>query len=379
MANAAPPSGIRNDVLLPDAVKDYIIEHKLEKVVTTALNRVILQMPEEIGKSWARSRYSDGGFKELSKSSFSVPRFAHLRPDASRARNRLTFHVVVASRGVNIRPLGLQQLQPASLLSPFLLSESYQGIHSITMGEAITVEEGTEERWLAFLQDFFQKSFGNLHVDEYISLEEHIGDLTGAPGPLEAPKVGLSLCNQLLLAAAASTNLDVLAFLQHCLIKVGCEQVSPPLRKPEDVSAWRHRWPSFAVPLFHGGHGGHLPKLRCAAALRALPEEAEPSLGMLAQLLEALHTAKVEAVKGLQADKTTASLVVEGVAHVMPTFHQTFQACKKAMDAVAHERPTHGIFFVYAEEAWNEAESTYELEVGKAKTLEDSQLQLMDC
>ena len=41
------------------------------------------------------------------------------------------------------------------------------------------------------------------------------------------------------------------------------------------------------MPLFHGGHGGHLPKLRCAAALRALPEEAEPSLGMLAQLLEA--------------------------------------------------------------------------------------------
>ncbi|CAK8997531.1 unnamed protein product [Durusdinium trenchii] len=305
MANAAPPSGIRNDVLLPDAVKDYIIEHKLEKVVTTALNRVILQMPED---PYARLA------EELSKSSFSVPRFAHLRPDASRARNRLTFHVVVASHGVNIR------------------------IHSITMGEAITVEEGTEERWLAFLQDFFQKSFGNLHVDEYISLEEHIGDLTGAPGPLEAPKVGLSLCNQLLLAAAASTNLDVLAFLQHCLIKVGCEQVSPPLRKPEDVSAWRHRWPSFAVPLFHGGHGGHLPKLRCAAALRALPEEAEPSLGMLAQLLEALHTAKVEAVKGLQADKTTASLVVEGVAHVMPTFHQTFQASQEERPAQL-ERP----------------------------------------
>ena len=46
MAGAPPASGVRNDVLLPDAVRQYIIEHKLEKVVTSALNRVILQMPQ---------------------------------------------------------------------------------------------------------------------------------------------------------------------------------------------------------------------------------------------------------------------------------------------------------------------------------------------
>ena len=42
-----------------------------------------------------------------------------------------------------------------------------------------------------------------------------------------------------LLAGAAATNLDTLSFIQHCLSKAGCEQVSPPLRKPEDLSLWR--------------------------------------------------------------------------------------------------------------------------------------------
>ena len=77
MAGAPPASGVRNDVLLPDAVRQYIIEHKLEKVVTSALNRVILQMPQD---PYARLA------EELSKSSFSVPRYAFLRPDASKPR-----------------------------------------------------------------------------------------------------------------------------------------------------------------------------------------------------------------------------------------------------------------------------------------------------
>jgi len=335
---ATPPSGLRNDVLLPDAVRQYIVEHKLEKVVTSALNRVILQMPED---PYARLA------EELSKSSFSVPRFQHLRPDASKARKTLTFHVVVASRGVSIR------------------------IHKMSLGDAIHMVDGTEEHWISFLQDFFAKAFGDIYVDEYLSFHEKCYEhLLGAPDGTDLLKVTQALTNQLLLAGAASCNLDVFSFIQHCLTKAGCEQISPALRKPEDVAAYRDRWPSLAVPLFHGGHG-HLPNLRCAVALHALSPEGEPSMGMLAAQMQALHAAKTEAVKGLQADKTTASLVVDGIAHVLPTLLQTFQACKKAIDAVAEERPSHGILFAYAEEAWKEEEAVYELETGKPRSLEE--------
>ena len=36
-------------------------------------------------------------------------------------------------------------------------------------------------------------------------------------------------------------------------------------------------------------------------------------------------------MRGLQADKATASLVVDGVCHVLPTLLQTFQAARKAV------------------------------------------------
>lgn len=336
-AAASPPSGIRNDVLLPDAVRQYIIEHKLEKVVTSALNRVILQMPED---PYARLA------EELSKSSFSVPRFMHLRPDASKPRKQLNFHVVVASRGVNIR------------------------IHKLTMGDVFHVEDGSEERWISFLQDFFEKSFGEIYVDDYLSLDEHCGELiAGAPGEVDELKTTMSLTNQLLMAGAAATNNDVLSFIQHCLNKVGCEQVSMPLRNLYDLGTWRDRWPRFAAPVFHGS--GAAASLRCAVALQALPPEAEPRRGMIQAQMQALHAAKAEAVKALQADKTTASLVVDGVAHVLPTLLQTFQACQKAIDAVAEERPSSGILFANAEETWKEEEAVYELEAGKPRSLQE--------
>lgn len=42
------PTFMVNSPLGLQAVRQYIVEHKLEKVVTSALNRVILQMPEAV-------------------------------------------------------------------------------------------------------------------------------------------------------------------------------------------------------------------------------------------------------------------------------------------------------------------------------------------
>lgn len=351
-------SGIRNDVLLPDSVREYISEHRLEKVVTSALNCVIQHMPED---PYARLA------EELSKSSISAPRFVALRPDTSVPRKWLQFYVVVATRGVNIR------------------------IHKLSLGHALCpahsdagVQGRDEEKLVFAVQDFFARSFQDVYVDDFLSLHEKcIGMAAHCLGTSEEHlelAASLALTNQLLDAGAAAMNLGSLDFLQHALSKLVPDFVSPPLRSPSDLSNWQGRWPHFAVPLLQGGGPSALTptSLRCCVALSpmALAEAADGHLtfGWLARLFEVLKGAKAEVIKSLQADKATAALVVDGNPYALPGgLAPTLQLAQKALESApaSDSSKVHGLLIVNAEEAWREEEGVYEVETGKQKSLEE--------
>eukprot|EP00439_Symbiodinium_sp_Y106_P002772 s6468_g1.t1 len=207
-------------------VREYISEHKLEKVVTSALNCVIQHMPED---PYARLA------EELSKSSISAPRYVALRPDTSVPRKLLQFYVVVATRGVNIR---IQKLCLG---------------HVLCQAHGDAGVQGRDEEKL----DYFARSFQDVYVDDFLSLHEKcIGVAAHCLGTAEEHlelAASLALTNQLLDAGAAAMNLGSLDFLQHALSKLVPDFVSPPLRSPSDLSNWQGRWPHFAVPLLQGG------------------------------------------------------------------------------------------------------------------------------
>mmetsp|Transcript_18991 Transcript_18991/g.35615 ORF Transcript_18991/g.35615 Transcript_18991/m.35615 type:complete len:498 (-) Transcript_18991:106-1599(-) len=344
-------SGIRNDVLLPDAVRDYIVEHNLEKVVTSALNCVIQHMPED---PYARLA------EELSKSSISAPRFVTLRPDTSVPRRLLQFHVVVATRGVNIR---IHRLRLGDALLPAEKDNNLQG--------------KDEEKMITGLQEYFATAFHDVYVDDFVSLHEKcVGFSAHFPG-LESPAT-LALTNQLLDAGAAAMDLGCLEFLQHALSKCGCECVSPPLRSPQDLVNWQSKWPRFAIPVIRGGGPSVMQpaSLRCCIAVSpvSLAPDGQLPLGWVMAVMEALKAAKAEVVKTLQGDKATASLVVDGAAHALPGgLVPTLQLARKGLEAAISTDATqaHGLLIVNAEEAWREEEGVYEVEAGKPKTLEE--------
>ncbi|CAJ1366042.1 unnamed protein product, partial [Effrenium voratum] len=224
-------------------------------------------------------------------------------------------------------------------------------------------------------QEFFAQSFGSLHVDGFLEIHERC-TMKDPPQEVDQEVVTLALTNQLLEAAAAAMNLDVLGFLQHVLQKVGCE-ASPPLVTRGDLQLWRERWPRLAAPIFHGGAAsGCCAPLKLAVALpaqAAAGADPEDLRGWLPRVTEALKAVKAEAVRGLQADKTTASLVVEGTAHALTAgIAATVQALRKAVEAAGEPaKGGSGVLKAYADEAWREEEQAYELEAGKAKTLEE--------
>ncbi|CAE7337786.1 unnamed protein product, partial [Symbiodinium pilosum] len=301
--------------------------------------------------------------EELSKSSISAPRFVALRPDSSVPRKMLQFYVVVATRGVNVR---IHKLSLGHLLLPNRPEATSQG--------------RDEEKMVASVQDFFSGSLQDVYVDDFLSLHEKCSGLASCLGSSdESLELSLtaSLSNQLLDAGAAAMNLGSFEFLQHALSKWAPEFVSPPLRTLDDLSNWHSRWPHFAVPILQGGGPSVLPtaSLRFCVALSpmALAVDGQLPFGWFAALCEVLKAAKTEAVKSLQADKATAALIVEGIAHALPGgIAPSLQLARKALESAASDsQKGHGLLIVNADQAWREEEGVYEVETGKQKSLEE--------
>lgn len=408
-------SGVKKDVLLPDAVRKYLLDHKLESVVTSALNSVVENMPADPYAALA---------DELSKSSTSAPRLSSLSPDTSVPRDEMQFQVVVSTRGVRVRvhtmafgqalsapsaPASEAGDEPAAdAASASEKKESEKRIHRIQ----------AQEKLIAFFQDFFSKSFGDAGVDDYMNFHERCSGLSGAPKSdetlLDVSRATVFLTNELLLAGAAALNSTCLSYSQRILSNYGIDElVSPPLRAPEDLVPWRTRWPRFAMPLFHGGSPSVLKSasLRVCVALSPFallppPPPAEPGAegdeetalmveppsGWVNSVIEALRSAQAEAVKLLQADKAMAALIVDGIAYGPPgdpkadigPLAQTLQMAQKAAEAAiaavsGSPQECFGVLLAHAQDVWVEAEGeeveegsgSYEFETGKPLTLEE--------
>mmetsp|Transcript_91665 Transcript_91665/g.163141 ORF Transcript_91665/g.163141 Transcript_91665/m.163141 type:complete len:543 (-) Transcript_91665:82-1710(-) len=382
-------SGIRNDMLLPDAVRTYVTEHKLESVVTKALNTVIQQMPEEPFAALAQ---------ELSQSSKSAPRLCALRPDTTLPRENLRFDIVVVTRGVRVRIYSLA-LQGSLEAVPEPKEEEEEAAEEAPPPETDNKKKVQElEKLISFLQDFFVKGFGDVYVDDFLSFHERCDGISGAPLPggiaVDVQRATVSITNQLLDSGACSLKLTPLAFLQRALSN-SCELVSPPLRDPRDYALWRWRWPRFSMPIFYGGGPSILraASLRCCAVFSPftvqpppLPgdeadpeaEKEKPEPGWIAGVVEFLRSAQAEAVKSLQADKATATLAVDGLAYALPGgLVQTVQMAEKSAEAALlaaggnSSQGSSGVLLAYADEAWLEEEEVYEVETGKQISLEE--------
>ncbi|CAE8699160.1 unnamed protein product, partial [Polarella glacialis] len=195
-------SSVKNDVLLPDSVRDYIKEHSLERIISTALNTVIYQMPEDPFAQLA---------EELSKSSSSSPYLNSLSADCTAPRRELRFDVVVATRGVRIRIHNLS-MRPALLPS---VEESAEAARD----KAKQAQE--EEKLITFLQDFFATAFGDAYVDDYLTFHERCSGLSAAPLPggvsVDLLTATLALTNELHEVGASALDIGSLEFLQRVL------------------------------------------------------------------------------------------------------------------------------------------------------------------
>jgi len=162
-------TGVRNDVLLPDGVRQYILDHKLEKVVTDALNHVIQVMPGDPYACLAET---------LSKSCGAAPRLLALNLDASVPRSDLQFDVVVATRGVRIR---IGTIVLAGALSTPVADEAAEG-----EDEAEAVDKAAQK---AKARDFESKDLKTARQRAQPSAKKKDDEVKATPSSARWPEV----------------------------------------------------------------------------------------------------------------------------------------------------------------------------------------------
>lgn len=402
-----------NDVLLPDDVRGYIMQHSIDKTMVTILNDVVKAMPKDPLEQIVC---------DLAKLSTSPPTFVAFERDLVAPPAELRFHVLVAVRGVKVRLHSLsagclivsdkpepKETPPPAAEVPAPKKGAKASPTPPPMAEPEPVEEldskeakarrlrqlRQEEELLQFLEAFLARTLVDVYVDDFLSnFAASCKGLAEAPCPegceLDVATATAAIIDDLTKSASGALHMTQLGYLQGQLRRAGAP-VSPPLRGCSFVD-WRSRWPSLAVPIFHGGGPSALrpASLRCCVALRPFAasgsaaelagsfvgEEAAgacPPLGWVSSNMQSLRTMPGEALKMLQADKATAALAADGIAYGHPaglakTLDMTQEAMKKAGIECADEAS--GVLFAHAEEAWLAEEGVYELEAGKKLTLD---------
>lgn len=393
--------GMRNEILMPEAVRSYLQQHKLDEIVVAALNSCAKVMPDDpFGHIAIR----------LAENCSAPPTFIKLEYDPLEPGD-LRFHVVASIRGIHVRvhtlsfdgvlfqkPPAPDETEEAVQLSRQVSqqSEAVSGAGGVSLLEALSEQVEANERekiLVSFLEGFFKTAFENVFVDDLTSFNERCAGLIDAPVPgegftVDLPRATAFLTNELINTAAQCLSTSGLELFQSALARAGVAEFStPPLKTPEDLSLWRGQsmWPLISMPVFYGGGPSVLrvPALRfCAAftpfaAPATTPDAPEdcPSLDWFSVVCQLARDARAEAVKGLQADKALASLVVDGIAYGHPEgLLQTARLARKAAEAAAGElgpSETSGVLLAYATEAWVAEEDVYEFETGKKLTLEE--------
>jgi hypothetical protein len=393
---------LKNEVLLPDAVRDYLNGHRIDEVVSAAMNDVTKRMPPD----------PLGHLAEILAvpAKNTPPRLVELRIDCSRPLKDLRFDIIAVIQGARVT-VGTVCFEGVLFKKQV---KDDDGAEAAAVGD---YQKGRDQerqwRLAKFVQDFFEESFDGSSVDDYASYHGRCAGLAKAPLPgegyeVDLPRATAALTDALLDGCARSLNITRVEFVRRLFEKAQATQLekvlrsdassfgpacSPPLRTRGDFVAWRKRWPLFAVPVFHGGcpSGGAVapmqpPSLRCCAAFSpfamASPAESDmpkdfPALGWVTSTARLALAAIAEGHKALQADKAAATLVAEGVAYghptgILQTVKMTKNAALAALGPAAAEKEieTAGVLIAAAEEAWIDEEGVYELETGKKLSLE---------
>lgn len=380
---ATQDGNVRRDELLPDEVRSYIQVHKIDHVVTDALNNVIKHQPTDPIGHFAT---------EIAKRASAAPRFAAVRLDVAAPRCEMRFDVVMAIRGIRVRIRSFN-------FAKALLREQTEGevpdVDSHTPGSAkLAVEadrQREEEAAANFVDQLFDKVLTNTSVYDFLSFPGRCKDLATMPPPngknVDALGAIGHLMDELLLASVQALHISVLDFLQSLLHKAShVNLASPPLHRGEDLVDWRKQWPRLALPIFHGGQGSSVlaNSLQCLAALTPFGLEDTsrniedgklcPPLGWVADTFQRLQDIGAEAVKELQKNKETASLAVNGVAYCAGGLQKSLQLTQKLAETVVgtgREAETYGILWAAAGETWSDEACAYEMEQGKRLKLED--------
>jgi hypothetical protein len=383
---------MKNEVLLPEQVRAYLEEHKLQEAVTSALNGLLKSLPSDPYGVLA---------EEFAKRAVSPPQFVGFRRQDPWQDNQLKFFVVVSIRGFPVR---VHTMTLSSDLfgrpEPPAVGEDQEEPPVETEGESSIPSMIAE-----FLLEFGQNSLEGQSVDAFLTLHERCNQLSEFEYGCDLPRLTATLSDHLLQASGNAMNKSPLGFLQYLLtlrahanpdgseptLREMHEQVraSPPLQAPDDFTIWHTRWPAFTFPVYYGGApGGCMPaKLRLCVALPPFvscpdqellpavdgaPEEC-PRLGFFKSVTMVAQRVNEEAGKLYQAEKTLGGLVVDGVnySHTDGLKASVGFLRKAVQAAVANPDDTYGVLFAGADEAWVAEELVYELESGKKLNLEE--------
>jgi len=389
---------MKNEVLLPEQVRTYLEEHKLQEAVTSALNGLLKSLPADPYGVLA---------EEFAKRAKSPPQFVGFSRQDPWQDDQLKFFVVVNIRGfpVRVHTMTLSSELFGKPDPPQVDPDAEEPV------EQTEEEEPVESKIGEFMVEFGQSSLEGQSVDAFLTLHERCNHLSEFEYGADVPALTATISDHLLQASANAMNKSPLGFLQYLLtlrahppppnpdgtqpppltLSEIHEQVraSPPLQASEDFAVWYTRWPSFTYPVFYGGApGGCMPsKLRLCVALspfatapdqeptpatEGAPEEC-PRLGFFKSITSVSARVNEEAGKLYQADKALAGLVVDGVnySHV-EGLKATAGCLRKAVQAaVTKEEDAYGVLIAGADEAWIAEELVYEIENGKKLNLEE--------
>jgi hypothetical protein len=389
---------MKNEVLLPEQVQQYLEEHKLQEAVTSALNGLLKTLPSDPYGVLA---------EEFAKRAVSPPQFVGFRRQDPWQDDQLKFFIVVSIRGFPVR---VHSMALSSEL--FGMPEPPQEGADQTEGDPQVEDAGSVQSKIGdFILEFGQAALEGQSVDAFLTLHERCNQLSEFEYGCDLPAVTAMLSDHLLQASANSMNKSPLGFLQYLLtlrippppssnpdgtmlsLREIHEQVraSPPLRAPEDFEVWHMRWPRFTFPIYYGGGPSSCTaqKLRCCVALSpfvAVPEQEAapavklegvpeqcPGLGFFRSVTTVAQRVNEEAGKLYQADKALAALVVDGINYAHTNgLKETVGSMHKAVQAaVANPEEAYGVLIAGADEAWVAEELVYELENGKKLNLEE--------
>eukprot|EP00746_Dinoflagellata_sp_MGD_P118072 gnl/MRDRNA2_/MRDRNA2_54109_c0_seq2.p1 gnl/MRDRNA2_/MRDRNA2_54109_c0~~gnl/MRDRNA2_/MRDRNA2_54109_c0_seq2.p1 ORF type:complete len:532 (+),score=107.62 gnl/MRDRNA2_/MRDRNA2_54109_c0_seq2:92-1687(+) len=377
---------MKNEVLLPEQVRAYLEEHKLQEAVTSALNGLLKSLPSDPYGVLA---------EEFAKRAVSPPQFVGFRRQDPWQDEQLKFFVVVSIRGfpVRVHTMSLSRELFGKPEPPAEEEGAEEQEPVETEGPSIESQIGS------FLLEFGVNALEGESVNGFLTLHERCNQLQEFEYGCDLPKLTAVLSDHLLQACGNAMNKSPLGFLQYLLTLRGGhanpdgskpnlqqlhEQVraSPPLGVPEDFAGFR--WPAFTFPVYYGGApGGAMPtKLRVcvaltpfatlpdqevAAAVEGAPEEC-PRLGFFKTVTMVAKRVNEEAGK-----LCPPNLIVDGINYCSTDgVKATAGLVRKAVQvAVASPDDTYGVLVAGADEAWVAEESMYELETGKKLNLEE--------